>query len=43
VRPTANQVRKQLAACEAIELLIAEEPPRASLMVATPVACTSAS
>ena len=41
VRPTATQVRKQLAASDALEALIGEELPD-GLMVPTAVSCTTA-
>jgi len=41
VRPTATQVRKQLAASDAIERLIAEEIPGSVLMIPTIVSCTT--
>lgn len=42
VRPTATQVRKQIAASDALERLIAEDLPNGDLMVPTPVSCTTA-
>jgi hypothetical protein len=41
VRPTAAQVRKQIAASDAMESLIASEIPSGDLMVPTPVSCTT--
>ena len=41
VRPTAAQVRKQVAASDAMESLIASEIPSGELMVPTPVSCTT--